>query len=45
MLYTIVNGACPRDREKEIETIDGQMYRMREGEAEGSCLERIPKHP
>ena len=32
-----------RDREKEIETGDGQMNRTREG-ACGSYLERIPKH-
>ena len=30
MLYTIANGACPRDREKEIKTGDRQMNRPRE---------------
>ena len=29
-LYAIANGACLRDREKEIEMGDGQMNEMRE---------------
>ena len=31
MLYTSANSACPGDRQKEIETGDGQMNRTRMG--------------
>ena len=37
MLYTILiiaNGACPRDRDKEIKKGDRQIYRTRSGEPE-----------